>query len=212
MEKGLISGLQRIAGLKRIGVFGGTFDPVHLGHLVCAEEVREAIGLDTVVFIPCAIPPHKPDYVPADPSHRLTMLELALEGHPEFTYSDLEIERGGVSYTIDTIAELRKRLGNEPEFWLILGLDAYLEINTWKQPERITSECFLAVARRPGYAASITAVQDFQGRARFVDITEIGISSTEIRRRIAQGQSIRFLVPKAVEDYIYGNRLYKSGG
>ena len=210
MEKDLTSGLHKIVGLKRIGIFGGTFDPIHLGHLVCAEQVREGIGLDSVIFVPCAIPPHKPDYVPAEAEHRLRMVELAIENTETFVCSDIEIRRGGISYTVDTIAELRKRVGREAELWLILGLDAYLEIGTWKQPERIAAECLLAVARRPGYRPDMASLKGFESRTRFIEITEIGVSSTAVRKRIAQGKSIRFLVPRSVEAYIRQKGLYGS--
>ncbi len=170
--------------------------------------MRESIGLDAVVFIPCAVPPHKPGYTPVASSHRLAMLELALEDNPSFLLSDIEIQRGGISYTVDTLTQLRRDLGNDREIWLILGLDSYLEMPSWKQPDKIVSQCNLAIARRPGYA--IPSAVSSKAKVRFVEITGIEISSSEIRSRMAQGKSIRYLVPHKVEAYIQKHGIYKG--
>lgn len=193
--------------MKRIGVFGGTFDPVHYGHLVLADQLREAFSLDRVVFVPANRSPHKPGYRPAPAAHRLKMVELALQGCRDFTVSDFEIRRGGVSYTIDTVRYLRRRFGAQVELWLLLGMDAYLEVPTWKDFEVVVSQCFLGVACRPGWRAG-RMPKAVSRRAMFAETTPLGISSTDIRRRARQGGSIRFLVPPAVDAYLRRHRLY----
>ncbi|MGD9140776.1 MAG: nicotinate-nucleotide adenylyltransferase [bacterium] len=200
----------RAAG--RIGVFGGTFDPVHYGHLVCAEQLREAVGLDVVLFIPCNRQPHKPGYVPSDPAHRLAMLRAATRRYPAFKVSDMEIRRGGVSYTAHTIRGLRGTVGAGPEIWLMLGMDAFLEVHRWKDPEVILSECRFAVAARPGYSRgrymARAVARSIRRKCRFVEITGLDISSTDIRKRVTRGKSIRFLVPRPVEAYVRREGLY----
>ncbi|MGQ9602800.1 MAG: nicotinate-nucleotide adenylyltransferase [bacterium] len=192
--------------LRKIGIFGGTFDPIHLGHLICAEQICEFLDLDIVVFIPCAIPPHKPKYHPAEARHRLAMIDLAIRGSENFTVSDIEISRGGISYTVDTVLEIRSELGEKVDLWLLLGLDAYLDLPSWKDPDLIINQCGLAVARRPGYCIDPTL--HVGKNVKFIDITAVDISSTEIRRRIEEGRSIRFLVPHAVEQYIRTEKPY----
>jgi nicotinate-nucleotide adenylyltransferase len=193
--------------IKRLGIFGGTFDPIHFGHLICAEQLREALELDLVLLVPTHSPPHKPVSEPADPEHRLAMVRLAIEGQEGLQASDVEIRRGGTSYTIDTIRDLRGEYGSETEFWLLMGQDSYHDISAWKQPAGIVAECFFGIARRPGYERHIgPPVPGI--RSRFVDITAVDISSTDIRARISEARSIRFLVPGKVEEYIRSNRVY----
>lgn len=192
--------------LKRLGIFGGTFDPIHLGHLICAEQICESLNLDLVMFVPCALPPHKPGYLPAQAKHRLAMINLAIKGSERFCVSDIELSRGGLSYTVDTVRQIRSELGDEVEIWLILGLDAYIDLPTWKEPNFILDQCNLAVATRPGY--SLDSVCRIGKKVEFVEITAVDISSSEIRRRIAAGKSIRFLVPEAVEYYIRTEKPY----
>jgi nicotinate-nucleotide adenylyltransferase len=129
---------------RRLGIFGGTFDPVHLGHLICADQLGEALDLDLILFVPTNRQPHKPETEPASAGHRLAMIRLAIADHERFGDSDLEIRRGGVSYTVDTIAELRESFGRDVEFWLLMGQDSFAEIPTWKEPDRI------ATGVRPG--------------------------------------------------------------
>lgn len=202
----------RLRGARRIGIFGGTFDPVHYGHLVCAEQLREAAGLDVVMFMPCSRQPHKPRYAPSSPAHRLAMLRAATRRRQEFLVSDLEIRRGGVSYTSDTVLELRSFLGKRPEMWLMLGMDAFLDMPGWKDPAAVERECRFAVATRPGYTGTghirKTLKRALAGKCRFVEITGLDISSTGIRRRVARGKSIRFLLPDPVEAYIKKTGLY----
>jgi nicotinate-nucleotide adenylyltransferase len=206
-----MTGKNRLSAAKRIGIFGGTFDPVHYGHLVCAEQLREAAGLDIVLFIPCSRQPHKPRYRPSDPADRLAMLRAATRKYPDFLVSDMEIKRGGVSYTADTVAELRTLVGRGPEIWLMLGMDAFLEVHRWKDPEVVLRECRFAVATRPGYAREARRgryTEALKRKCRFVEITPIDISSTDIRRRASRGKSIRFLVPGPVEAHILRKGLY----
>ena len=193
--------------LKRLGVFGGTFDPIHLGHLICAEQLKQALDLDIVLLVPTSCPPHKPLSEPAGPEHRLAMVRLAIEQNPGFQDSDIEIRRGGTSYTIDTVHDLRAEYGKEIELWLLMGQDSYHDISAWKQPDSIAAECFFGVARRPGYEREMEPPVPGV-RSRFIDITAVDISSTDIRARIGEARSIRFLVPRKVEDYIKTNRLY----
>ena len=196
----------------RIGLFGGTFDPVHYGHLVCAEQLREAVGLDVVLFTPCSRQPHKPRYIPSDPAHRLDMLRAATRRYPAFKVSDMEVRRGGLSYTADTVRELRRRVGDGPEIWLMLGMDAFLEVHRWMNPQVIFEECRFAVATRPGYSRgrymNRAAARGLKRKCRFVEITGLEISSSDIRKRAARGRSIRFLVPRAVEAYVTKSGLY----
>jgi nicotinate-nucleotide adenylyltransferase len=173
--------------------------------------LREALKLDVVVFMPCNRSPHKPGYRPAPARHRLRMAKLALRGFRGFAVSDLETRRGGPSYTVDTVRRIRKRYGKGVELWLLVGMDAYLDLGTWREPEAILRDCSLGVACRPGYAGrkrpGAAGV-----RARFVEITPLEISSTALRRKIRLGRSISFLVPNLVEAYIRRNRLYGSRG
>ena len=193
--------------MKRVGVFGGTFDPIHCGHLVCADQLREAFGLDRVIFVPCNRSPHKPRYRAAPVGHRIRMAELAIRDCKAFAVSDVEARRGGLSYTVDTVAELKLMLGPRVELWLLLGMDAYLEVPAWKNWEQVIRECLLGVARRPGYARAGLEGAVLE-RTRFTETTEIGISSSDIRRRLRLGKSVAFLVPGSVEAYIRRNRLY----
>lgn len=200
----------------RIGIFGGSFDPVHLGHLVLAEQCREQAALDQVWFVPAARPPHKSRQLsPFD--RRVEMLELAVSGHPAFRIDELEKDRPGPSYTADTLVELRQR-HPEHELFLLIGGDAFVDLPGWYQPQRIVEQATLLVTARPGWH-----MPDIGELCRRLDLADAGllrhqqvtiplidISSTDIRRRFAAGQSIRYLVPRAVEAYIESKGLYKS--
>ena len=206
----------------RIGVFGGSFDPVHLGHLLAAECCREQAGLDRVLFVPAATPPHKRDRTLAPAEDRLAMLRLATGGHDAFEVDPLEIDRGGVSWTVDTLAALAaSRPG--AELRLVLGPDALADLPTWREPERIVSlaeplavereslddvaalaaDSRLAALLGPDRLARLVA-----GRVR---MPAVGIRASGIRERVATGRSIRFLVPRAVEAYVKTHRLYQPG-
>lgn len=196
---------------KRLGILGGSFDPIHNGHLICAEQLGEAAGLERVLFMPCSRSPHKRMHDPAPDSHRIAMVELAVAGHPAFEVSDLEIRRGGISYTVDTVRQLRDGLGRDIELWLLMGMDAYLEIPAWKDPHTVLAECRFAVARRPG-SDDRSLGEAYREKTRFVNITAVDISSSDIRDRLRQGKSIRYLVPEAVRDYIRSRKPYPSPG
>lgn len=215
-----------MSAARRIGLFGGTFDPVHIAHLRCAEEAREQLRLDEILFIPAADPPHKRRRItPA--AHRLAMVRLATAGHPSFRVSTLEIERDGRSYTVDTLRALRARLP-AAELTLLIGLDAFREIGTWKAYRSLFELTDLAVWTRPPFALRtprallpVAAQSDFcYGRdkktlrhrtgkqIRFLTVTALDVSASAIRQRLRRGQSIRYLVPPAVERYLVRHRLY----
>ncbi|HVP58673.1 MAG TPA: nicotinate-nucleotide adenylyltransferase [bacterium] len=199
----------RNTDVRRLGIFGGTFDPVHNGHLICADQLREALNLDLVVFMPCNRSPRKPGYRPVPARHRLEMVKLVARTEPRFVISDLETRRRGPSYTVDTVRQIRKIYGDGVELWLLVGMDAYLDIPSWKEPEAILRECSLGVACRPGYERAQLEVGRW-AKARFIEITAVDISSTAVRDRLRQGRSVRFLTPDAVIAYIRRHRLYGS--
>lgn len=197
------------------GIMGGTFDPIHFGHLVLAEKAREAFGLTKVIFVPAAIPPHKIGEVSTSAHNRLKMAELATAGHPYFEVSAVEIEREGPSYTIDTIRELKKKEQNS-DAALIMGFDSLLELETWKNYRAILEEAKVITAFRPGFPV-LKKVQDWpQSLQPFIDnilVLEaplLDISSTWLRVELMYDRSIRFLVPEAVRDFIVENRLYRD--
>lgn len=186
----------------RIGIFGGSFNPIHVGHLVVAERVAETLRLDRVLFIPTAHTPLKKDRDLASPRHRWTMLRLALRGHPRFQAWDLEIRRGGVSYTVDTLRELRKRL--KANLFLIVGADAVDLFPRWKAPEEVRRLATLVVVTRPGHSPRRRMPKMIMVRVPLLEI-----SGTEIRDRLRRGRSVRHLVPEAVERYLLRKRPYR---
>jgi nicotinate-nucleotide adenylyltransferase len=202
----------------RVGILGGTFDPIHYGHLAIAEEVREALDLDRVFFVPAGKPPHKLDERITPAEQRAAMVALAIEGNPAFVLSRIELERDGPSYTVDTLELLTqeaRRQGIGRELYFILSEEALAGLPNWRKPERIMALCRLAVVPRPGAAApdELELEARFAGRAdRIVPIrtAPLAHSASEVRRRAAAGQSIRYLVPPAVEAYIRDHRLYRS--
>ena len=194
-----------------VGILGGTFDPIHHGHLVIAEEVREALGLERVLLVPAASPPHKPGRPVSPAGHRLAMARLAVEDNPSFTVSDLEMERGGASYTVDTLEALATAGIEQP--WFILSAEALAGFPAWRDPQRILALCRLAVVPRGGYETLDGAwVADrFPGRedrVRFLPGPLLPISGSVVRRRAAVGRSVRYLVPDAVASYIAAHQLY----
>jgi nicotinate-nucleotide adenylyltransferase len=192
----------------KIGVFGGSFNPPHMGHLIVIEAVRDQLQLDKVIFIPAAQSPNKPDTLLAPASNRLEMTELAVRGNKGFEVSDIEIQRKGVSYTVDTI-QMLSVLNPRSELSLIIGIDNLIEFDTWKSPDEIVSKTDLVVMSRPGYSTNVTKSKYLRA-AKIINVPQIGISGTDIRRKVKLGRSIRFLVPKQVEDYILTKRLYKD--
>jgi nicotinate-nucleotide adenylyltransferase len=207
----------------RIGIYGGSFDPVHIGHLLVAESCREAARLDRVDFLPAAVPPHKQSRGLAAPEHRLAMLELAIGGNPGFGILEDELARGGVSWTVDTLAALAAARPGDA-LHLILGPDALAELPTWRDPERILGLATPLAVEREGLddvaavvaAPALHALLGGEGARRVIETRVrcpvVGIRSTELRRRVAAGRSIRYLTPAAVERYIAAHRLYESPG
>lgn len=192
---------------------GGTFDPIHLGHLVVAEEARARFELERVIFVPNRQPPHKKDYQVTDAEHRYAMCLLATASNPFFEVSREELERPGPSYTVDTLRAFRARLGADAELYFITGADAVLEIMTWREPEAILAEAHVVAVHRPGFDLSRLAAvvgAERAARIRTMPMPGLEISSTDLRRRVAEGKSIRHLTADAVVDYIYKMGLYRT--
>ena len=215
--------------MQNIGLLGGTFDPVHKGHLQLGEKVLEKFGLDKIVFIPAAYPPHKNRAAVGDVTHRLAMLKLALREHNRFELSSIEVSRDTASYTFDTIQQLRRESGNRTFYHFIIGYDALAEIETWYRWKDLLSTANFIVAVRPGYSLK-EIVQllerngfspDKEGEKRWVSERHgnevlfltgeiVDVSSTDIRSRIAADREWSDLVPPGVADYITLHRLYGS--
>ena len=193
--------------MRRLGIFGGTFNPVHIAHLIIAQDVWERFELEKLVFVPAAAPPHKHDPSIVSPLHRCSMLSLAIEANPAFEVSDVEIRRGGRSYTVDTLATFRKIYPRPIELLFIMGLDQALEIQTWKEPETLFALADIVVVSRPSYELA-GLKEEIKEKVRLHQGRLVDISSTEIRRRVEAGQPIKYLVPGAVESYIHDHGLY----
>jgi nicotinate-nucleotide adenylyltransferase len=196
-----------------LGVMGGTFDPIHLGHLAIAEEAREALGLDSILFVPAGRPPHKraQDVSPAE--DRVEMVRIAIEDNPAFELSRIEVDRDGPSYTVDTLEELALETG--AELTLILSAETFVQLPTWHEPARLFAAASMAVVPRDGYPVPDPSwlEEAFPGRedrVTYLDGPRLGLSSTSIRARVAAGRSIRYLVPPAVEAYIADHSLYRT--
>lgn len=192
--------------MKRVGIYGGTFDPIHLGHLITAQSVREIRELDKIIFVPAYLSPHKLDIKASSPKHRLNMLKLAIEGVDFFDISDFEIKQKQISYTIDTLTELKKHYD---ELELIIGYDNIFKFYTWKEPDEIIKLAKLIVLKRkssypPPYE------DKYYNQAVFVQTRGIEISATDIRERVKRRQPINYLVTKEVKDYIFEHNLYKE--
>lgn len=215
---------------RRLGILGGSFDPIHVGHLRSAEEVRETLGLDLVYFVPTHEPPHKPQRQLASGRDRLAMAERAIADNPAFRVSAIEIERGGISYSVDTLAAFAARESDATLFF-VLGIDAFREMQTWKDVARVFELASVVVTSRPPHAVE-PSIEHLPVAARkafcydpdtlsfrhrtgttlqFLPITGIDVSATDIRERARRGSSIRYLVPPSVERYVRQHRLYRSG-
>lgn len=196
---------------RRIGVFGGTFDPVHVGHLIVAAEMRFALALDIVLWVPAGDPPHKPNQIITSARHRLRMLELAIAGRDEFAIDPIDLERGGPSYTADTVARVQDRHPGDTIVFL-MGADSLRDLHTWREPERILAIAEIGVARRPDVDFDLDSVfirlPAARDRTTIVDVPLIGIASRDVRRRVAAAEPIAFQVPDQVERYIRRHRLY----
>ena len=198
--------------MRRLGLLGGSFDPVHNGHLALADQVATASNLDAVWFVPAQRSPLKARQ-PTSNCHRLAMLDLALQDRPRFAVSRVDLDRPAPSYTTDTVAAVRAQVGAGPALFLIAGADMLLDLPDWRSPNRLLSLCQVLVAWRPGYpqavpAGLIAALPAAQSRMTVLPITMQDVSSTLVRDRIAAGRSIHALVPPAVAAYIHEHRLY----
>jgi len=203
---------------KKIGIMGGTFNPVHHGHLVTAQEALEQFGLDEVIFIPTGDPPHKIEDLLAHAEDRYLMTVIATSSNSSFFVYRIEIDRKGKSYTIDTVKELRRLFGSGSELYFITGADAILEILTWKNTREIVTMAKFIAATRPGYDLSkikelkTTLFDDedeVDQRIFIMEIPALAISSTDIRQRIKIGRPVNYLVPEGVNNYILKHGLYK---
>lgn len=203
-----------MSGEPRVGVLGGTFNPVHLGHLILAEEARTLLELDRVVLVPARNPWHKSPEKLADGQHRLAMTEIAIQGNPGFVVSSADLVREGETYSVDTIRDLQQEHPPGTEFYFLLGMDSLMELPTWREPQRLAAMAQLVVFLRPGYELDWRALEQaiplVRTRVTLLDALLIGISSTEVRRRVAAGRSIRYWVPDAVVEYIERHGLYRN--
>jgi nicotinate-nucleotide adenylyltransferase len=226
----------------RLGIMGGTFDPIHLGHLRAAEEIHRAFGLDRIIFVPAARPPHKDEAVVASALHRYEMVSLATGPTPYFTVSPVELQRAGKSYSIETVREFQRLAGSETHLYFIVGVDAFLEMSEWREARELLTQTRVIVAARPGWrldeverlltpeqcrllgqptfkAYKIGEVDPEQVEKEYtprqvllVEVVSLDIASREIRRLVEEGRSIRHLVPDTVAAYMTKNRLYQRGG
>lgn len=203
-------------GRERIGLFGGTFDPVHVGHLAAAEAARERLGLERVVFLPAGEPPHKPAGAHASGSDRLAMLRLATADNAHFAVDTCELDRSGPSYTVETLSGFAERQPGAELLWL-LGSDSLVELHNWRQPLRLCALATLAVLLRPGWTRDVIEEwragpgRSFGARIVVLDVPGLDVSARALRAAMASGASVRYLVPEAVRSYIAGRGLYGAG-
>lgn len=198
---------------KKIGILGGTFDPIHVGHLLTAEEVRVEFQLDRVLFVPAGVPPHKQGQTVTPVIHRYIMTAMATYSNPYFHVSSIEMDRPGPSFTIDTIYELHCAYHKEAALYFITGADTIQEIPTWDRIEELLGICQFIAATRPGCYPSVDNIREYFGelgarRIHRLTTPELEISSTNIRERVKRGDSIKYLVPESVENYIRKEGLY----
>jgi len=199
----------------KVGIMGGTFDPIHIAHLIIAEEARTRLALDRVIFIPAGEPWMKPERSVSEAGQRVEMVKLAITSNPFFSLSLNEIERPGPTYTVDTLEQLLGELGYDTQLFLLLGWDSVAEMTAWKAPYRVSKMATVVAFPRPGFhkpeiAVLERAMPGIAERMVFLDAPYLEISSTGLRKRIAEGGSVRYLVPDSVGQYITENRLYKA--
>jgi nicotinate-nucleotide adenylyltransferase len=203
--------------IRRVGLMGGTFDPIHYGHLVVAEEVRFTLDLAEMVFLPAGQPPHKAGATVTTAHHRLTMLELALASNPHFSISTIDIERPGPSYTVDTLQLVREQWGERTGIYFVIGWDSLEYFLTWHDPAGILAQlAFLVAVRRPGYEDEPGTLERIEQRLPgirqrllVVPAPRLEISATDLRQRVATGRPITYQLPEKVEQYITDHRLYR---
>lgn len=198
----------------RLGLMGGTFDPIHYGHLVTAEAARDQFELDEVIFVPTGNPPHKRDKNISDADDRFMMCILATISNPHFQVSDIEVKRDGYSYTYETVRKFLDLYDNRCEIFFITGCDAVLEISTWKNIDLLMDTCTIIAASRPGFVFEDAKhlFNTLKKKVFFMEVPALAISSTDIRQRVANGKPIRYLLPDAVEDYLVKRGLYNEYG
>jgi nicotinate-nucleotide adenylyltransferase len=202
----------------RIALFGGSFNPIHNGHLIVARSIAERLDLERAIFLPSAQPPHKTAVALLDAAHRAEMVKLAIEGEPVFEVSDYDLTRAGPSYTIETVAHFREEFGPDASLYWVIGVDSLNDMTTWYRVGALVDACRIITARRPGWeeihweqlGTRLGAEQIATLRSGVLDTPLIDISSTDIRQRIRDGRSIRYLVPDCVRAYIDEHGLYTS--
>jgi nicotinate-nucleotide adenylyltransferase len=209
-----------VSGIKAVGIFGGTFNPIHYGHLIVAEEIRAKHNLDKVVFVPAHLPPHKDPTDLVDARQRSIMVHLATVGNPCFEVSEFEIDRGGRSYSIDTVRHFSQVYGEGTQLYFIVGADLLMEIPTWKNISALLKLCRFIAVPRPGFDAGkifnykMLGSSSQEGDSKLLEnvivenISTSDISSTEIRQKVREWKSIKYLVPEPVEQYIHNQKLY----
>ena len=199
--------------IRRLGILGGTFDPIHHGHLVAAQEAHHQLHLDTVLFVPVGTPPHKPRQPISPAHHRLGMIERAIAGKPYFSLSRVDVDRPGPCYTVDTLQLLRAEWGPAPTFFFVEGDDSLGDILTWRHPARLIELTELAVVTRPGNQVDLERLErelpGLRERIHWVQMPLLQISSTALRARVRAGRPISYLVPASVEAYILEHGLYR---
>lgn len=209
-----------LPNMRRVGLMGGTFDPVHYGHLVVAEEVYSVLDLAEMLFVPAGQPPHKPNRVVTGAQHRLAMLELAIVGNPHFSISRVDLDRPGPSYTVETLRLLREQWGELTALYFVIGWDSLEDLLTWYDPAGILQQLsYLVAVRRPGYNErdgyrdSLEArLPGIKQRLLVVPAPQFDISSTDLRQRVAEKRPIKYQVPESVEQYIKQYKLYQQVG
>lgn len=213
MTQTMITSLEQFRKCKKLAIMGGTFDPIHMGHLIIAEAVRDNMKMEAVLFVPSGTPPHKLDKCITGNDHRYKMTQLAMQKNPWFHVSAIEMLRRGNSYTIDTIQQI-KEVCADTEIYFITGVDAIELIDTWKEAKKLVHSCKFIVLNRPGYAlqklkTAMKVLEADYNKLYFLDAPLIDISSSDIRQRVRNGKSIRYLLPYEVEEYIYEKKLYQ---
>ena len=199
---------------RQLALMGGTFDPIHMGHLKVAQSIYEALHFEKIVFLPAYIPPHKLGQNSSPAADRLAMVKLALQDYPAFTLDDMEIKKGGLSYTYETVEAIRAK-HPDYEIYFLIGADSLVQLASWYHIRELLDEVKFVVARRPGYKPDQSQLEYHFGpgvmeRLVFVDTVRLHISSTDIRTRVRAGKPIKGLVPAAVEKYIYEHHLYQA--
>lgn len=195
----------------RVGIFGGTFDPMHYGHLVAAEEARVLLNLDRVLIVPAGQPPHKTDRPVTPAVHRVAMVQLAIASNPYFMLNRVDLDRPGPHYSVDMVTRLRRELG-PGEVYLIVGMDSLMDLPTWHEAERLMGLCYVVGVNRPGYTYDLAplekAVPGIAAHIQVLEAPQLEISSHELQARVRRGLPIKYQVPETVEAYIHEHKLY----